>query len=180
MQDYWLISEEYLKRWTNISEFCDIAQLRPWFKVSEEIFVTELVGQNLYLRLKQGVEVEDLNADELELLELIKPALAYNIAWRATPFIATQIRPAGVIKTVNPQIQPATEKEVANLQIQIKSVCDFYTQRIIQYLCDNSSKFPQYATQNQNPGPNPQSSYGFYIGGEAGCGCGLYSKCNCG
>lgn len=172
--DTWLIKEEWIKRYTPIGDFVDIKIILPFLKISEEIDVRSIVGELLYNRLKQGTEDSDLTTDEMILLDLIRPYLAYATVARSVPFISVQIRGAGVVKVLNANIQPATLQEVKDIETKCTNISDYYAQRILEYLCNNSSKFPLY-NQPGNPSADSGTRYsgGFYFG------CSCTGKCSC-
>jgi hypothetical protein len=172
--DYWLINEAWIKRYTPIGEFVDVEAILPWIKVAEEIDIRSALGEQLFNRLKQGVEFNNLTSDETILLDLVRPALAYAIVAHSIPFIATQIRGAGVVKPLNTNIQPASDIEVKSLETKSRNMSDYYIQRVLDHLCKNSSKYPLWH-QVGNPSADPTPRWG--VGTYFGCSCS--GKCNC-
>ena len=73
MNDYFLITEQWLKTYTPISDFVDMEVIRPYFKLSEDIDVRQVIGSKLFDRLKQGTQNNNLTADEQELVTQIRP-----------------------------------------------------------------------------------------------------------
>ena len=174
MNDYFLITEQWLKTYTPISDFVDMEVIRPYFKLGEDIDVRQVIGSKLFDRLKQGTQNNNLTADKQELVTQIRPYLAYAIVARALPFIATGIRGAGVVKVNNPNIINATLAEVKDRETNLRNVADYYQVRLIQYLCDNGSKFHLYSqTGNPSADSTPNFISGFYVG------CSCSGKCNC-
>jgi hypothetical protein len=173
--DYWIITEAWIKRYTPLTEFVDMEIVRPFFKLGEEIDVRGVLGEKLFNRLKEGVELNNLTSDEVELLDNIRPFLAYAIVARSNPFIATGIRGSGIVKVANPNIQNATLAEVKDLQTNLNNMRDYYQKRLIDYLCLNNKKFPLYY-QLGNPSSN--STPNWSIGGVY-FGCGCSGKCWC-
>lgn len=175
MNDYWLITEQWIKTYTVLSEFVDMEVVRPFFKLGEDIDVRQVIGEKLFLRLKEGTTLNNLTLDEIELIDQIRPYLAYAIVGRAVPFIATGIRGSGIVKVANQNIQNATLAEVKDLETNLNNMRDYYQKRLIDYLCQNGGKFPLY---RQVGNPSANSTPNWTIGGSY-FGCGCKSKCNC-
>lgn len=168
----YLINYEWIIEYTPIGEFVDVKLIRPFMNIAEEVDIRSLIGKAQYDRLVLGVTNDDLSANETALLDLIRPALAYSALYRSIPWIANQVRGAGIVKTLNSNIENSSEKEVNGLEERAKSIYDYYAQRIINYLCDNSNLFPLVDNYNQDPSRTTQTRYGnFYFGDEDCTNC---------
>lgn len=167
--EYYLITEQWIKEFTPIGEFVDMKLIKPFIKISEDIHVRSLVGKEQYDRLLQGVASNDLTPNETTLLDLIRPSLAYYMVAKNLPFLSTQIRGAGVIKTSNNNIVQASDENVRSLEERCMSFCNYYSQRVIKYLCDNSSLFPLYSS-TVDPKSIKETRFGsFYFGDDDTC-----------
>lgn len=169
MEYYPLITQAWIQKFTPIDQFVDMKILIPFIRISQEIHVRSLVGNDLYNRLVQGTEDNDLTANEQTLLDKIRPTLAYDMVARNIPFIATQIRAAGVIKVANANIESADQRAVDSLENRAQSYADYYAQRVIKYLCENRSLFPLYQSDT-DPKANSRTRYGnFYFDDDGDC-----------
>lgn len=165
-----IITQDWIAKYTPINSFVDMSILVPFIRVSQEIHVRSLLGKALYDRIVEGYVANDLTANEQILLNLILPSLAYDMVARNLPFIATQVRSAGVIKVSNPNIESADQKAVDSLENRAQSISDYYSQRVIEYLCENASLYPLYRS-TEDPQANSRTRYGNFYFDDDGCGC---------
>lgn len=170
----YLITESWLKEYTPFGEWCDVRLIVPFIKVAEDVDIRSLIGKEQYDRLIEGIDNNDLTTNENTLLDLLKPADAYAALAHAMPFLGIQIRGSGVVKTANPNIENATKGEVEMLEERMRSIYNYYAQRVINYLCDNSSLFPLANDYNQDPSRSSTQRFGSFHFGDDG------DDCNCG
>jgi hypothetical protein len=70
-------------------------------------------------------------------------------------YAAFQISNGGVFKHRSENSDSASLEEINNLVHQAKTTADFYTQRFIDYMDQNSELYPEY-TANQDGGMYPE------------------------
>lgn len=167
------VSETWLKANTPINQNVEITTIVPFIGQAQDLRCQPVIGTALYERLMAGIVANNLTAAETTLLNLIRPALAYWTLAVALPFISVQVRNGGTVKVKSDNTEPASASEVAGLVTVALNTAEFYTERIIRYLCDNSSSFPEYSTSTDMT-PNGSSPYngGFIFpndGGDSGC-----------
>lgn len=168
------VSENWLKTNTPINQNVEVSTISPFISQAQDLHVQPIIGTALYNRLMTGIINSDLNASENALLVLIRPSLAYWTLATALPFISAQVRNAGVVKVKSENTENASQSEVNNLVSAAQNVAQFYMQRVINYLCDNSSSFPEYSNANDMQA-NSGSQYtgGFIFPDDGDCiGCG--------
>lgn len=142
-----LIDETWIRQNTSISDHVDIKLITPFIPISQDMLYggcKGLFGDDLYNRLKQGNLDGNLSTNEIYLLELGRPALAWYICHLAVGEIATQIRGAGVGRTKNDNFESASKEEVDSKAFKYKNFADFYSQKVIEYLKNNYALYPQY------------------------------------
>jgi hypothetical protein len=157
------ISETYLKTFAPINNLVDVATLFPFVKSAQDKYIIRYLGKDLYVRLQQGVTDADLNSDEVELLALLQPALAWYALFDALPFINYQVRNKGVLSQGGDNTTNAGLTELKFLREEASSNAEYYLQQVVFYLCDNSKKFPEYCSDNL-PYPTLRTPYkgGFF------------------
>ncbi len=62
------INEEFIKSRTAVSVGIDGKQLKPVIKLAQDKYILPALGSNLYNRLQAGVENDDLNLKEIDLM----------------------------------------------------------------------------------------------------------------
>ena len=145
------IKDEDLKRLTILDGNVDTDKFKPYIKISQEIHIQNYLGTDLYKRLQEGIINNDLTADELTLLnDYIQDALIHWAASDYLPFAAYTIANGGVFKHSPENSVNVDKSEVDTLVQKERDFAQYYTQRLIDYLCNNSTKYPEYSTNTDN------------------------------
>ena len=146
MASAFFISETYLKDNSPLSGNVDIKELYPFAKTAEDIYIQEAIGTCLYDHLISTLTASppNYNSDEMELMKKIRAALVWFTCYDALPFIGTKIRNIGVVQQTGENLSSASDLKEAALRKEIKNKADFYLKRLQDYLCANSTLFPQY------------------------------------
>lgn len=166
------IGEQYLKDFTPVSNNLDIEQVRPHIEFSQDSYVQDILGTNLYNDLQTKYSTQTLNAFETSLLLLIKPALAYRSTEASIPFINTQIRNKGLNLMNSENAIQAEIDRMRYLREECRNRAEFYEERVVKYLCNNSTQFPLYNITNDDITPSGKIRYesDLYFS-EGVCGC---------
>ena len=168
MSDYTIsalfVDESWIKANTPINGQVDIRTIVPFIQVAQDLNIQSILGTKLYQRLMAGIVATDLSANEITLLNIIRPSLSYFTLAQAIPFIAIEIRGSGVIRALNDKIQPATMSEINIAINSAMNIAEFYAERISNWLCSNSNLYPQYNTETGPIRPDRGSQFngGFY------------------
>lgn len=152
----YFFSENWLKANTAISQNVDYQDIKPFITPAQEQMIKSRIGKSLYDRLLESIENGDYNNDELELIKLIRPAVAHFTVYVALPFLQTKIRRAGVIKNGDQFIQTISKQEMLDLRQEFLQLSGYYMEKVEEWLCLYSSLYPQYAD------PNPLNDKNYY------------------
>src|SRR5574338_151369 len=145
--DYaYFISEKYLNENSPISSNSDMGEIYPYAKGAEDVYIQEAIGTKLFNRLIESLTASPRNttADETVLLKKIRTALVWYTCYDALPFLAIKIRNIGVVNQGGENLQNGAREDVSYLMKRCKDKADFYLKLVQSYLCENSSKFPDY------------------------------------
>lgn len=142
----------------------DVDKYINYLEISQDIHIQNYLGTDLYNRLKDGIVADDLNSDEVNLLDnYIKNALIHFALAEYYPFAAYRITNGGIYKHTSDNEQTIDVDEIASLTRQERSYADYYAKRLVDFLCENSSLYPEYSTNTDND-INPSKEVK-YIGG---------------
>ena len=73
----YFISTTYLRDQTPIEENVDDTKITPWIVQAQDTFLQEGLGETFYDRLKDGVQNNNLNADEQSFMRnFVQPQVA--------------------------------------------------------------------------------------------------------
>lgn len=154
----YFVSEAWIKDNTPINQNVEISMIAPFIGAAQDVKIQPSIGTALYNRLMTGIVNNNLTGNEITLLQLIRPSLAYWTLATALPFVANQVRNAGVVKVKSENTESSTKAEVDGLVAAAQNMAQFYMERVLRYLCDNGSSFPEYSSSD-DMAPNSQSPY---------------------
>lgn len=170
-------SEEFLKDKTPINENLDIKKVVPFLGNAQEVWIQPLLGTALYNRLQEGIVNQNLTPSEEQLIRILRPAHAYYTVFTALPFIAVELRNAGLVRSANENIQPAEYSFYKELLNQVKNTAEFYATRVTQFLCDNKSVYPLWTDSTGIASKKTSSFNGGFYYKKPSCSC--KKDCNC-
>lgn len=142
-----LISTTNLKALSYISSNVDDLLLTTLITRVQDTVLESILGSSLFNRLLEGVDANDLNANETELLNTyITPTLVASVEVRATDMTTLELRQIGVSKVSSEGVQNANESELNRVSNSLKKDYNFYRERLITYLKLNNELFPEYTS----------------------------------
>lgn len=146
--DVLLISEDYIKSTTNISDNLAGDYLLPAIKLAQDIELESTIGTQLLQKLQKLVYDNDISNQENEMYKLlldkyIQPYLAYCTIQHLTPTIAYKLANQGVLRTEDEKSYNITADEVDRVQNHYKHIADVYKKRLQLFLIANYNKFPE-------------------------------------
>lgn len=147
MDRAFFISERYLKDNTPMGDNVDIKDIYPFAKTAEDIYIQEIIGTPLFNRLVESLNASPKNTtdNETTLLLIIRDALKWYTLYDATPFFWIKFRNIGIVKQNGDNLETVSDKEMDKVRNEFMNKAKFYSNRLVDYLCINSSKFSQYS-----------------------------------
>lgn len=155
------ISESYLKANTVIDENVDMKMLLPTIWMAQEQYIQQALGGALYKDLQGKVSPTDtLAGDDLTLVDnYIAPALLWWCMYEADITMLYKYRNKNIAKKSSENSQPVDFKEHRYLREDHKDKAEWWTQRLIDYLCSKSNLFPQYTNSQDDELQPKDNSY---------------------
>ena len=160
----YFISTTYLRQQTPIEDNVDDTKLTPWIVQAQDTYLQEGLGETFYDRLKDGVQNNNLNSDEQSFMRnFVQPQVAQFAFYLMMPFINLKITNKSIAKEGSEFSTPAELTELKFLRSAVLDMAEFYKRRMIKYLLDHPSMFPQY--NNPNALDNmPKSAQAYFTG----------------
>jgi len=160
------VNEDKLKSSTAINYNVDTAFLLPFLKIAQDKHLQIILGTKLYNKLQNdiaGVDGATLTGVYKTLVDdYIQDAIIHYALVEALPFISFQIKNGSITQKNSENGTAATRQDVDYLVQKERDSAEFYGQRIVEYLCNDSSSFPEYS-QNTGADLNPISN-AYYTG----------------
>jgi hypothetical protein len=145
------ISVDTIKDRTGLHFNVDPKLVFPDILFAQDAYILPVLGTALYNKLQDGIECKDLTCDEETLLdEYITPCLVYQVMAELPMALSFQFYNKGVVrKSGDGQTEPSAS-ELTDVANRYQARAEFYRQRLMKYLKEQSSqnKFPEY----NNPG----------------------------
>jgi hypothetical protein len=161
------ITNEDIKRYSILDGNLDNDKFGQFVEIAQDIHVHSYLGTDLYNKLQALIiagEVNDLGNEYYKtLLETyIKPMHIHWSIVEIMPYIAYTIANGGVYKHQSESSESASMEEINSLKESSRTTAQWYTERMINYLCENSVDFPEYST---NSGADIDPSHDQLTGG---------------
>jgi len=161
------ISESKLKSSTAISLSVDNAILLPYVLQSQRLYVKTKLGSDLYEKLEALIVAGTVNAAGNEayatlLNDYIGSQLPNYALYHAIPFLRFKIEGGNIYSKTSENGTSLTTEEAQHLREEVLNTAQYFTERMIDYICNNSSLFPEYSTSS---GADVQPSHSAYFNG---------------
>ena len=145
------ISEDKLKRSTTINGNVDVELLRPYMKVGQDLHIWTKLGSKLYNKLQDMVADGSINdpgnADYKALIDdYIQDALVHWTLYEAIPFLGYKIMNKDIVRQTSETSTTASMDELNYLRNIVMNTAEWYTERLIDHLCQHNSLYPEYNT----------------------------------
>lgn len=165
MAEVLLITTTDLKRYTITNGNVDPDKFIEFVKIAQDIHIQNYLGTALLEKIKTDVANNVLIDPYLSLVNnFIKQMLIHWAMVEYLPFAAYTVSNKGVYKHTSENSEIADKSEIDFIIEKQRNIAEHYTARFIDYICDNSSLFPEY-NQNQQDGMYPDSK-NFFAGWE--------------
>lgn len=139
-----IINEEYFKQYSPIPENYDIREIKPFFKVAEQLWVLPLLGQALYDELLEQVCANEITPENSTLLLVIYPYLSFAICYEALPFISYHFSQVGVTKGKSDNSDSVSINDVNFISTQLRSQVETMKGQLKKFLDQHSDVYPLY------------------------------------
>lgn len=143
------ISENKIKKSTTINGNVDVELLRPYIKVAQDLHIHRLLGTDLYEKLQNDITGGTLTGNYQTLVDnYIQDALVHWSLYECLPFLGYKIMNKDIVRKSSDNSSPASLDELNYLRETVRNTAEWYTERIIDYLCENNTLFPEYSTNS--------------------------------
>lgn len=150
------ITREDLVRNSIIDGNVDYDKIIQFVKVSQEIDIQNLLGTDLYNKISADIISgagggAGLTGNYLTLVnDFVQPTLIWFAQMNYIPFSAYTIAKGGVYKHQAENSQTVDKNEVDYLVSKAREYANYYSTRLVDYLCFNSSLFSEYTSNTDN------------------------------
>tara|TARA_R100001594_G_scaffold97993_1_gene132339 strand:+ start:414 stop:995 length:582 start_codon:yes stop_codon:yes gene_type:complete len=142
------ISSTRIKKDTALGGSVDDNIIMPYILLAQDMFILPILGTDLDAKLKSDIQGGSLAGDYKTLVETyIQPALVQFAFAELAPFLRLRfVNNSVVIMGDTDAGSSASYDDIKPLMDRANDAAEFYRQRCIDYLRDNTSSFPEYSS----------------------------------
>ena len=158
------ISSTRLKKDSAIGGSVDDNLVMPYILLAQDMNILPILGTDLDAKLKSDIQGGSLTGAYKTLVETyIQPALVQFAFVSLVPYLRLRfVNNAVVVMGATDQSSSASYEDLEPLMNTATDAAEFYRQRCIDYLRNNSSSFPEY-TSNSGADLDP-TTRNYYAG----------------
>ena len=157
-----LISEQKLKDSTAINLNVDVNILLPYVLQAQTLYIEPKLGTQLYEHIKGLIQAGTIgnvgNAAYKTLLDdYISFVLVNYSFYHAIPYLRFSVENGNIYSKTSETGTALTTEESQSLREEISNTAQYYTERLIEYIRNNTSDYPEYST-NSGADVNPDKN----------------------
>lgn len=139
-----LTTEESVKMLAVLDDNIAANYLRAAILEAQEVGLRDIIGGALLDALKERTATNTLTGAYLTLVEdYAQFYLAYKCRAELLGKVAYKVGNAGVVKTSDEHLTPATAGEIEAVQAEAQAKADYYAYRLQRWVCDNAAALPE-------------------------------------
>ena len=144
------ISATRLKKDTALGGSVDDNLIMPYILLAQDMNILPVLGTDLYEKLKSDVQGGSLTGAYKTLVETyIQPALVQFAFSTLAPYLRLRFsNNSVVVMGATEQSSSATYDDIKPLMGTATDAAEFYRQRLIDYIRNNQSSFPEFSTNS--------------------------------
>ena len=143
-----LITEDYFKTYSPISDNYNIKDIKPYFHVAEKLWIEPIIGTPLYEELLDEVEKNEVTSENATLLLNIYPLLAFAIVYESLPFVGYHLSQVGITKGKSENSEPVSINDVNYISTQLRNQCETMKMLLKKFLDEHVEHYPLYYADN--------------------------------
>ena len=142
------ISSTRLKKDSAIGGSVDDNLIMPYILLAQDMHILPILGTDLDTKLKSDIQGGTLTGDYKTLVETyLQPALVQFSFVSLVPYLRLRfVNNAVVVMGATDQSSSATYDDLKPVMDTATDAAEFYRQRMILYLQNNTSSFPEYSS----------------------------------
>lgn len=164
-----IISQRYVKETSEIDENVDMNLINPTIWRCQEQYIQAYLGTPLYEKIQADIVADTLTADYLTLVNnYIADTLLYYTMYEVQVPLLYKMRNKSVAKANSDNALPVSYTEHKYLRDFYKDKAEYFAKRLTDYLCVNSTLFPEYNNFTSSDQIRPKSAHStvsVYLGG---------------
>lgn len=166
-----LITEHDVKQITEVATNVSNDKFSHSIIIAQDVHIMPLIGRACFIQLLNEKYAGTLSTSNKELLNgngLDFRGLRYALAWwalyEAYPHLYANITPTGIQTKSGDDYESIDRQSLAMMINNARDKAEFYTAKVIEYMCENSSSYPCFNANNAGSIVNkPYTDFGISI-----------------
>ena len=139
------ISVQGIKDRTGLHANVDEKLILPEIKTAQDMYILPALGSTLYNKLQSAINGSTLNADETILLNnYIADCLIYYVMSELPMGLSYQFYNKGLLRKSGDNTENPSMQDMIDVANRYRTRAEFYKQRLIKYLRQNNTLYPEY------------------------------------
>lgn len=140
-----IISEELFRALSPVSGDLDWEYIWPIILAVDDKWIQPMLGQKLYQKIMTEIDAGTLANPYKDLLEdYIARVTVWYTCYMGFPFWGIKVVNSGVIQRIVDDGSIISFNDIDKLAELCRGQGEWYQQRLLDYLCTNSTTFPEY------------------------------------
>jgi hypothetical protein len=157
------ISEAKLKDSTAINLNVDVDLLLPFVRQAQKLYVETKLGTDLTDKLKAEITAGTLAGAYKTLVDDYIGDMLPNWAFfHSIPFLRFKVENGNIYSKTSETGTSLSTEEAQHLREEVRNTAEYYTERMIDYVTNNLTSFPEYST---NTGADVNADRNAYYNG---------------
>ena len=151
-----LVTATYIKDYTFVDPNVDEKYIRIAIEEAQKIHIRNYIGSGLYDEIINQVSTSSVSALNTTLLDnYIIPALKWWTMVEAAPFLVYKVTNKDIVRKNSDNSSGIENTQLDQFMNLVTDKAQYHTQRLIDYLFENSDLYPLY----DNPGSGFDTIY---------------------
>jgi len=143
------ISEAKLKDSTAINLNVDVDLLLPYVRQAQKLYVESKLGTDLTDKLKAEITAGTLTGAYKTLVDDYIGDMLPNWAfYMLVPYLRFRVEGGNIYSKTSETGTALSTEEAQHFREEIRNTAEYYTERMIDYVTNNLSSFPEYSTNS--------------------------------
>tara|TARA_R110000744_G_scaffold46833_4_gene103377 strand:+ start:430 stop:993 length:564 start_codon:yes stop_codon:yes gene_type:complete len=143
------VNPDYLKRLTNLNGSVEDSYVIPSVIITQDKIIQQYLGTDLMEALLSHIKNSTLTGNnEILVDEYIRKTVAWWTMVDLIPSLYVKIDNGGLVIRMAENTTPISPADLHREVERARQNAQFYTERLVSYLCQNSGLFPEYSTNS--------------------------------
>ena len=143
------VNPDYLKRLTNLNGSVEDSYVVPSVIIVQDKIIQQYLGTDLMESLLSHIKAGTLAGNDATLVDdYVRKAVAWWTMVDLIPSLYVKIDNGGLVIRMAENTTPISPADLHREVERARQNAQFYTERLVAYLCQNSDLFPAYSTNS--------------------------------